>query len=214
MKRTRAYESTKRGIDVVVAAVVLLVTAPIQAVVALLVRRDLGSPVIFRQQRPGLHAEPFELRKFRTMRPGIEGYAAHDADRLTPLGSWLRRTSIDELPTMWNVLRGDMSLVGPRPLLPRYVALYDDHQRRRHEVRPGVTGLAQVSGRNAVDWPTRFALDVDYVDRRSTLLDLQIMARTVALVLRRRGVTDGESATMSDFTGGAAQADSGRSRAE
>ena len=184
------------------AAAVLLVTFPIQAVVAVLVRRDLGSPVLFRQPRPGRDEAIFNLVKFRTMRDeDRERGLVTDGDRLTPLGLWLRSTSLDELPTLWNVLRGDMSLVGPRPLLVRYLGRYEPKQRRRHEVRPGITGLAQVSGRNALAWHERFILDVHYVDHRSLTMDLSILARTVVRVVRREGISDAETATMAEFDG-------------
>ncbi|GGF43713.1 UDP-phosphate galactose phosphotransferase [Marmoricola endophyticus] len=192
----------KRAVDVIAAAVLLVATAPIQVVVALLVRRRLGSPVLFRQVRPGLHGELFTLVKFRTMRlaePG-EGLAS-DADRMTSLGRVLRSSSLDELPTLVNVLRGDMSLVGPRPLLPEYLGRYTSEQARRHEVRPGVTGLAQVSGRNAVSWDDRLKLDVRYVDTHTLLLDAMILGATVSRVLRRDGVVAEGSATMPEFRG-------------
>jgi lipopolysaccharide/colanic/teichoic acid biosynthesis glycosyltransferase len=192
------YPTVKRGIDISISALVLLVTSPLQALVALLVRRDVGSPVLFRQQRPGRHGQLFELVKFRTMR---EGPGAPDAARLTPLGRFLRSASLDELPTMWNVLRGDMSLVGPRPLLPAYLARYTPEQARRHEVRPGVTGLAQVRGRNAVSWEDRFRADVEYVDRLGPALDAQILLCTLGLVLRRTGVSAEGSVTMPEFLG-------------
>jgi lipopolysaccharide/colanic/teichoic acid biosynthesis glycosyltransferase len=192
------YPRVKRALDIAVAAAVLVVTSPLQAVVAIAVRRDVGSPVLFRQQRPGRHGELFELVKFRTMR---DDPAAPDARRLTALGRFLRSTSLDELPTMWNVLRGDMSVVGPRPLLPSYLARYNAEQARRHEVRPGVTGLAQVRGRNSVSWEDRLRADVEYVDRLSGRLDAAILLSTVALVLRRRGIAAEGAATMPEFLG-------------
>jgi lipopolysaccharide/colanic/teichoic acid biosynthesis glycosyltransferase len=159
--------------------------------------------LLFRQVRPGLHGHPFTLYKFRTMRGAATGEAGvhTDAERLTGFGRWLRATSLDELPELWNVLRGDMSLVGPRPLLMRYLPLYTAEQMRRHDVRPGVTGWAQVNGRNALSWEDKFALDVWYVDHRSLLLDLKILARTVAAVFRREGISYENSATMPEFTG-------------
>lgn len=195
------YDTIKRVVDVVVAGAALVVTAPVQALVALLVARDVGRPVLFRQLRPGLNGETFELRKFRTMRAPTGSPVESDAERLTSLGRFLRATSLDELPSLWNVARGDMSLVGPRPLLVSYLDRYSPHQARRHEVRPGLTGLAQVEGRNLVGWPERLALDVEYVDSRSLALDLKILARTVLLVVRRTGVSSGTSATMEEFTG-------------
>ena len=165
----RPYDAAKRVIDLVLASVGLLLTAPVQMVIAYLVARNLGRPVLFRQRRPGRCGKPFELVKFRTMRELDSAVGLiSDADRLTPFGSALRSTSLDELPTLWNVLRGDMSLVGPRPLLIEYLPRYTPVQARRHEVRPGITGLAQVSGRNAISWEERLSADVDYVDRRAS----------------------------------------------
>jgi len=195
-------DPVKRAIDLLVAAVGLLAGAPVLAVVALAVARGLGRPVLFRQQRPGRDGRPFVLVKFRTMREADPAAGlVSDADRLTPLGRWLRSTSLDELPTLWNVLRGEMSLVGPRPLLMQYLDRYTPEQARRHEVRPGITGLAQVSGRNALDWNSRLAADVEYADRRSLGLDLRILARTVGSVLGRRGIAAPGQATMAEFTG-------------
>ncbi|MCK6210907.1 sugar transferase [Georgenia sp. EYE_87] len=203
LRPARAYDGAKRAIDVGVAAVALAAAAPVMAVVAVLVRRDLGSPVLFRQDRPGRDGEIFTLVKFRSMRDAAGGPEDDDAARLTPFGEALRATSLDELPTLWNVLRGDMSLVGPRPLRTHYLPLYSPRQARRHEVRPGITGLAQVSGRNALDWGERLELDVRYVETRSLLLDLRILARTVAVVLSRSGTTPEGSAIMPSFTGSA-----------
>ncbi|MFQ6171905.1 sugar transferase [Oryzobacter sp. R7] len=196
-------DRVKRASDLVVASVALLLTAPLQGVVAVLVRWRLGSPVLFRQVRPGLHGRPFELVKFRTMRPvdAQRGWV-DDADRLTSFGRRLRSTSLDELPALWNVLRGDMSLVGPRPLLVEYLELYTPEQARRHEVRPGLTGLAQVSGRNAVSWEERLRLDVEYVRTRTLLGDLRILGRTVTAVLRREGISARGDVTMPRFRGG------------
>ena len=193
----------KRLIDLVAALVLLVVLSPVMLALAVGVRLDVGSPLLFRQVRPGLHGRPFTLYKFRTMRGAATGEAGvhTDAERLTGFGRWLRATSLDELPELWNVLRGDMSLVGPRPLLMRYLPLYTSEQMRRHDVRPGVTGWAQVNGRNALSWEDKFALDVWYVDHRSLLLDLKILARTVAAVFRREGISYGNSATMPEFTG-------------
>jgi sugar transferase EpsL len=187
----------KRAIDVVVAVVVLAVAALPLAVVAVLVRIDLGSPVLFRQQRPGFRGEPFTLVKLRTMRAGD----GSDAGRLTRLGRFLRRTSVDEVPELWNVLKGDMSLVGPRPWLMEYLPLYSERQARRHDVRPGLTGLAQVAGRNAVSWEERLELDVQYVEQQSLRLDLRILARTVRLVVSGSGTTAEGHASMPPFEG-------------
>jgi lipopolysaccharide/colanic/teichoic acid biosynthesis glycosyltransferase len=197
---TRAYDVVKRGLDVAVAATALVVLAPVMAAVAAVVAGTVGRPVLFRQLRPGRHGVPFEIVKFRTMR--VDGSAAGpdaDAVRLTATGRRLRACSLDELPTLWNVLRGDMSLVGPRPLLVEYLERYTPEQARRHEVRPGITGLAQVCGRNRLDWPQKFAHDVWYVDHRSLGVDLRILARTAIAVLRREGVTADGSATAPEF---------------
>ncbi len=199
----RSYDPWKRLIDVIVAAVVLIVTAPLQLAIAACVRARLGSPVLFRQDRPGKDEQIFTLVKFRTMLPADEvAGRVTDEQRMTRLGSLLRSTSLDELPTLWNVIKGDMSLVGPRPLLVQYLPLYSEHQRRRHEVRPGVTGLAQVSGRNAISWEEKFDRDVEYVDARSLRLDLAVLGRTVLSVLRRHGISEPNTATMTAFTGG------------
>lgn len=195
-------DRVKRVFDVVVASVVLVLTAPVQAVLAWLVARDLGRPVLFRQTRPGLGGRPFTLVKFRTMRDVDPARGrVTDADRLTPFGTTLRATSLDELPTLWNVLRGEMSLVGPRPLLMQYLQRYTPEQARRHEVRPGITGLAQVTGRNRITWEAKFAADVEYVDTRSLRLDLRILVRTVTSVLRRDGIAAEGEATMPEFLG-------------
>lgn len=169
------------------------------AVIGLLVRWRLGRPVFFRQQRPGLDGSLFTLIKFRTMRGSVDD--GSDADRLTSLGRFLRSTSLDELPELVNVVRGDMALVGPRPLLPDYLPLYTPEQAKRHQVRPGITGLAQVTGRNATTWEERLALDVWYVEHRSFVLDLKIIGRTLLHVLRRRGISQSGEATMSRFAG-------------
>lgn len=202
-------ERLKRGIDVLGAGAALVVLSPLLAVVAVLVRVRMGSPVLFRQTRPGLHARPFRLVKFRTMsdRRDADGELLPDADRLTALGRWLRRTSIDELPELLNVLAGDMSLVGPRPLLMEYLPRYSPEQARRHEVRPGITGWTQVNGRNALSWDDKFALDVWYVDHRTLRLDVAILARTVTQVVSGRGVSAPGHATMEPFrgTGGGAR---------
>lgn len=199
-RRSRRYDVVKRGIDIVVSAVGLVVSAPVQAVTAAVVWKAHGRPVLFRQERPGRDGMPFELVKFRTMLTPGPGRQT-DAERLTRVGQVLRSTSLDELPTLWNVLKGDMSLVGPRPLLMQYLPLYTPRQARRHEVRPGVTGLAQARGRNALSWKEKFELDVEYVDRRSLRLDLQILAETVRSVLRRDGVSHEGHVTMAEFTG-------------
>ena len=205
-KRRKRGARVKRAFDVVVSAALLILTAPVTAAVAVLVRLRLGRPVLFRQVRPGLGGAPFELVKFRTMREAFDqrGEALPDAQRLTRLGAFLRRTSLDELPELVNVLRGDMSLVGPRPLLMEYLAHYTPEQARRHEVRPGVTGLAQVEGRNLVDFERRFELDVAYVDQQSLWLDVRILGRTVTQVIRGHGITSDGHVTMPRFTGGTA----------
>ena len=196
----RAYDVTKRILDAGVAGVGLVVTAPLQAAVALAVLKEHGRPVLFRQPRPGKDGRVFTLVKFRTMLLP-DAKRVSDADRLTGLGRFLRATSLDELPTLWNVLRGEMSLVGPRPLLVQYLERYSPEQARRHEVRPGITGLAQVRGRNNLDWDDKFALDVEYVDNRSLGLDLRILWETVAVVLLRRGISADGHVTMSEFRG-------------
>lgn len=193
----------KRLFDLVIASFALLLLFPVLLLVAWLVHRRLGSPVLFRQVRPGLHGKPFEMVKFRTMRDAVdtEGNALPDAERLTPFGRFLRSTSLDELPELWNVIKGDMSLVGPRPLLMEYLPLYSKEQARRHEVRPGITGWAQVNGRNAVSWPEKFALDIWYVDNRSLLLDIRILLLTIKKVFVREGISAEGQATASRFTG-------------
>lgn len=193
----------KRALDIAVAVPALILTAPVQIVAAVAIRCSLGSPVLFRQQRPGINMEPFEMLKFRSMLPEDPALADQDDEtyRLTRVGEFIRATSIDELPTLFNVLRGDMSLVGPRPLLMHYRERYTPEQARRHEVSPGLTGLAQVSGRNGLTWEERFAVDVEYVDNQSLLLDLKILLRTVAVVLRREGVVEEGMGTMSEFKG-------------
>ena len=193
----------KRIFDVVGALTALGVGIPILVGVAASVRFAIGSPVLFRQTRPGLNGEEFEMVKFRTMTNarGPDGQLLPDAERLTSFGRFLRSSSLDELPELWNVLRGDMSLVGPRPLLMRYLDRYTPEQARRHEVRPGITGLAQVSGRNAISWDEKFALDVWYVDHRSLALDLKILVQTVLKVVRRDGVSAADHATMPEFMG-------------
>ncbi len=193
----------KRLMDVVLTLVAMIVLSPVILALAILVRRKLGSPVLFRQVRPGLHGRPFEMIKFRTMTDARDarGQLLSDSERLTPFGSWLRKTSLDELPELWNVLKGDMSLVGPRPLLMQYLELYTPEQARRHEVRPGVTGWAQINGRNAISWDEKFKLDVWYVDNRSLLLDLKILVATVRKVLGSSGINAPGEATMPVFEG-------------
>jgi len=195
---------TKRLFDTTLAAVALMLLAVPLCVLAMVVRQKLGAPVLFRQVRPGLHGRPFEMLKFRTMTDARDerGVPLPDAMRLTPLGRWLRATSLDELPELWNVLKGDMSLVGPRPLLMEYLPLYSAEQARRHEVRPGITGWAQVNGRNAVSWEDKFRMDVWYVDHRSIWLDIKILWLTVRKVLAREGISAANEATMRKFTGG------------
>lgn len=193
----RAYDPFKRTIDLVGATILFAATLPIQALVAAAIRIRLGSPVLFRQERPGKDGEIFTLMKFRTMKSGTDT----DADRMTPLGHRLRSLSLDELPSLLNVIRGDMSLVGPRPLLVAYLGRYTPEQARRHEVRPGITGLAQVSGRNDLPWDDRFALDVQYVNSRSLRVDINILLKTLVPVFSRRGITEEGSATMSEFQG-------------
>jgi lipopolysaccharide/colanic/teichoic acid biosynthesis glycosyltransferase len=193
----------KRAIDLGVALVALLVLAPLMGVVALAIRVTMGTPVFFRQRRPGLDGAPFTLIKFRTMRTalGPDGAVLPDAQRLTPLGRFLRATSLDELPQLWNVLKGELSLVGPRPLLIDYLPLYTPQQARRHEVRPGITGWAQVNGRNALSWEQKFAHDVWYIDHWSLGLDLKILGLTALKVLRREGVNAAGQATTTPFRG-------------
>lgn len=202
MRPDRAHDTVKRALDITVSALALVASAPVQVAIAGVVLATHGRPVLFRQARPGRDGFVFELVKFRTMRLPDADHVT-DAERLTPVGRFLRSTSLDELPTLWNVLRGDMSLVGPRPLLVAYLDRYSPEQARRHEVRPGITGLAQVSGRNALSWEERFELDVQYVENRSPRLDLSILARTVAAVVRRQGISGEGEATMHEFLGSA-----------
>lgn len=196
----RPYDLVKRALDILIAGLALILTSPIQLVVALLVRINLGSPVLFKQERPGRSGRMFKMYKFRTMRDITEDLVS-DEDRITPFGSWLRSTSLDELPELLNVLKGDMSIVGPRPLLPEYLPLYTARQARRHEVRPGVTGLAQVKGRNAMPWAERLAWDVRYVETRSFALDCRIVLDTFKVVLKREGITEEGQVAMTDFEG-------------
>ena len=193
----------KRFFDFSATALGLLVLALPLLLLALLVRRKLGSPVFFRQTRPGLHGKPFEMVKFRTMTDArdAQGELLPDSERLPPFGRFLRSSSLDELPELWNVLKGEMSLVGPRPLLMEYLPLYTPQQYRRHEVRPGVTGWAQVNGRNAISWEEKFALDVWYVENQSFWLDVKILFLTVKKVLVKDGISASGEATMTKFTG-------------
>ncbi len=199
----------KRLLDVVGAMTGLVLFSPLLVIVALLVRKNLGAPVLFRQTRPGLHGRPFRMLKFRSMRDslGPDGHALPDDQRLTRFGRWLRASSLDELPELWNVLKGDMSLVGPRPLLMEYLSLYTPEQARRHEVRPGVTGWAQINGRNAISWEEKFALDVWYVDHQSLMLDGRILWLTAQRVFKRDGISAQGEATMTKFTGGSCRKD-------
>ena len=193
----------KRVFDIAVSALCLLLLSPLLIVIALVIRVSMGSPVLYRQIRPGVRGEPFEIYKFRSMRNAVDesGQPLPDAQRLTSVGKLLRSSSLDEIPELWNVLKGDMSLVGPRPLLVEYLPLYSTEQRRRHEVLPGLTGWAQVKGRNSLSWEEKFDLDVWYVDHRSMWMDLKILLLTVWQVLRRSGINEEGEATMSRFTG-------------
>lgn len=199
---SRAYETTKRVMDVAIAGMALVLTAPVQLVVMALIRSKLGKPVVFEQNRPGRDGTIFVLRKFRTMRPVDEtGGLVTDSQRMTPFGQFLRSTSLDELPSLMNVLRGDMSLVGPRPLLVEYLPLYTAEQFARHDVRPGITGLAQVRGRNSLSWEEKFDLDLEYVRTRNLRLDFKILKETVTAVITRKDISAREDVTMPRFTG-------------
>ena len=193
----------KRLIDIIASSTALVVLSPVLAVTAYKVKKNLGSPVLFKQTRPGLNGKPFVMIKFRTMKDATDkdGKLLPDSERLTPFGQRLRSTSLDELPELWNVLKGDMSLIGPRPLLMEYLPLYNSEQARRHDVRPGVTGYAQVNGRNAISWEQKFALDTWYVDNQSLWLDIKILAKTIKQVLIKDGISADGEATMSKFTG-------------
>ena len=193
----------KRAFDFVLSLFSLLLLLPVIGVIAWVVKVKLGSPVFFRQARPGKGGRPFVMIKFRTMRDGVDsaGDPLPDSERMTPFGSFLRSSSLDELPELWNVLKGEMSLVGPRPLLMEYLALYSPEEYRRHEVRPGVTGWAQINGRNALSWEEKFALDVWYVNNRSLWLDIKIIFMTVKRVFMRDGISADGEATMPKFTG-------------
>lgn len=197
----------KRSFDFVVSLIALIILSPVVLVTAILVRYKLGSPVIFKQQRPGLHGKPFYLYKFRTMTDERDenGELLPDHLRLTPFGQFLRKFSLDELPQLFNVLKGDISLVGPRPLLMEYLELYTPEQARRHEVKPGITGWAQVNGRNAISWEEKFKLDVWYVDNRTFWLDIKILFLTVIKVLKKEGINQSEYVTMEKFAGNVSQ---------
>ncbi|MDF4502203.1 sugar transferase [Vibrio parahaemolyticus] len=193
----------KRMLDVVLSFVALITLSPIIALVAWKIRKNLGSPVLFRQTRPGLNGKPFEMVKFRTMKDAVDqqGSPLPDSERMTPFGDKLRNSSLDELPELWNVLKGEMSLVGPRPLLMQYLPLYSKEQSRRHDVRPGVTGWAQVNGRNAISWEEKFKLDIWYVENQSFWLDIKIILLTVKKVLVKEGISADGHATIEPFTG-------------
>ena len=193
----------KRLLDIVIASIALVLLSPLYFYVAHKVKKNLGSPVLFRQVRPGLNGKPFEMIKFRTMKDAVdaEGNPLPDSERLTPFGKILRSTSLDEMPELWNVIKGDMSVVGPRPLLMEYLPLYNKEQAKRHDVRPGMTGHAQVNGRNAISWEQKFKLDTWYVDNRSLWLDFKIMLKTVKKVIAKDDISEAGEATMTKFTG-------------
>lgn len=193
----------KRLLDVLFAGIGLIFLLPILLFIGWQIHRKLGAPIFFRQLRPGLHGQPFQMIKFRTMRDGLDanGKPLPDAVRMTPFGSFLRSTSLDELPELWNVIKGDMSLVGPRPLLMEYLPLYSPEQARRHGVRPGLTGWAQINGRNSLNWGERFKLDVWYIDHHSNWLDIKILLLTARKVLQRDGISANGESTMAKFTG-------------
>lgn len=193
----------KRAFDIAASTSALVVLSPVLAITAYKVKKELGSPVLFRQTRPGLHGRPFEMIKFRTMKDATdkEGNALPDSQRLTEFGKKLRASSLDELPELWNVLKGDMSLVGPRPLLIEYLPLYNAEQAKRHNVRPGVTGYAQVNGRNSLSWEDKFKLDTWYVEHQSLWLDIKILLKTVKKVIIKDGISAEGEATMTKFTG-------------
>ncbi len=193
----------KRFMDFLIAALSIIIFSPLLIILAILVRIKLGGPVIFKQERPGLNGKVFKLYKFRTMTDAKDenGNLLDDEYRLTSFGKKLRSTSLDELPELYNILKGDMSIVGPRPLLVKYLPLYSDEQKRRHDVRPGLTGLAQVSGRNAITWTEKFNKDIEYVDNVSLGLDISIFFKTIYCVLKKEGINSDSAATMEDFTG-------------
>lgn len=193
----------KRLLDIVIASIALVILSPLYIFVAYKVKKNLGSPVLFRQVRPGLNGIPFEMIKFRTMKDAvdIQGNPLPDHERLTPFGKMLRSTSLDEMPELWNVIKGEMSIVGPRPLLMEYLPLYNTEQAKRHNVRPGMTGHAQVNGRNAIGWDEKFKLDTWYVENQSVWLDFKIMLKTVKKVIAKDDINEAGEATMSKFTG-------------
>lgn len=193
----------KRLLDIVIASSALVLLSPVYALVAYKVKKNLGSPVLFRQTRPGLHGQPFEMIKFRSMKDALDtaGNPLPDSERLTPFGKMLRATSLDEMPELWNVIKGDMSIVGPRPLLMEYLPLYNSEQAKRHDVRPGITGYAQVNGRNAISWEKKFELDTWYVNNQSLWLDFKIMLQTVKKVLAKDDISAEGDVTMHKFTG-------------
>lgn len=193
----------KRLLDIAAATTALVILSPLYAITAYKVKKNLGSPVLFRQMRPGLYGKPFEMIKFRTMKDvtDSDGAFLEDDERLTSFGKALRNSSLDELPELWNVFKGDMSLVGPRPLLMEYLPLYSNEQARRHHVRPGITGYAQINGRNAIGWDEKFALDTWYVDNQSLWLDIKILFKTVKKVISKDDISADGQATMSKFTG-------------
>ena len=193
----------KRVLDIAIASTALVLLSPVYALVAYKVKKNLGSPVLFRQVRPGLHGKPFEMIKFRTMKDAVDvqGNPLPDSERLTPFGKMLRATSLDEMPELWNVIKGDMSIVGPRPLLMEYLPLYNAEQAKRHDVRPGITGHAQVNGRNAISWEKKFELDTWYVEHQSLWLDFKIMLKTIQKVIAKDDISAEGEATMGKFTG-------------
>ena len=193
----------KRLLDIIIASIALILLSPLYFIVARKVKKNLGSPVLFRQVRPGLYGKPFEMIKFRSMKDAVDaqGNPLPDSERLTPFGKMLRATSLDEMPELWNVIKGDMSVVGPRPLLMEYLPLYNTEQAKRQNVRPGMTGHAQVNGRNAISWEEKFKLDTWYVENQSTVLDFKIMLKTVQKVIAKDDINADGEATMTKFTG-------------
>ena len=193
----------KRSLDIVIASTALIFLSPVYFYVAYKVRKNLGSPVLFRQLRPGLHGKPFEMIKFRTMKDAVDGQGnpLPDSERLTSFGKMLRASSVDEMPELWNVIKGEMSIVGPRPLLMEYLPLYNAEQAKRHHVRPGITGYAQVNGRNAISWEKKFELDTWYVENQSLWLDFKIMLKTIKKVIAKDDISAEGEATMTKFTG-------------